>query len=47
MKINILQERIVKGDENKIQQRQFDLKSQKYLLTKTVKSEVGARIKLI
>ena len=52
MKINMLQERIVKGDENKTQQRQFDLESQKYLIgkltekiTKTVKSEVEARYK--
>ena len=52
MKINILQERMVKGDENKTQQRQFDLESQKYLIgkltekiTKTVKSEVEARYK--
>ena len=52
MKINILQERMVKGDETKTQQRQFDLESQKYLIgkltekiTKTVKSEVEARYK--
>ena len=52
MKLNILQERMVKGDENKTQQRQFDLESQKYLIgkltekiTKTVKSEVEARYK--
>ena len=52
MKINILQERMMKGDENKMQQRQFDLESQKYLIgkltekiTKTVKSEVEARYK--
>ena len=52
MKINMLQERMVKGDENKTQQRQFDLESQKYLIgkltekiTKTVKSEVEARYK--
>ena len=52
MKINMLQERMVKGDENKSQQRQFDLESQKYLIgkltekiTKTVKSEVEARYK--
>ena len=52
MKINMLQERITKGDENKSQQRQFDLESQKYLIgkltekiTKTVKSEVEARYK--
>ena len=52
MRINMLQERIIKGDENKSQQRQFDLESQKYLIgkltekiTKTVKSEVEARYK--
>ena len=52
MKINMLQEAMVKGDENKTQQRQFDLESQKYLIgkltekiTKTVKSEVEARYK--
>ena len=52
MKINLLEERMVKGDENKTQQRQFDLESQKYLIgkltekiTKTVKSEVEARYK--
>ena len=52
MKINLLEERMVKGDENKTQQRQFDLESQKYLIgkltekiTKTVKSEVDARFK--
>ncbi len=52
MKLNMLQERMVKGDENKTQQRQFDLESQKYLIgkltekiTKTVKSEVEARYK--
>lgn len=52
MKINMLQERIIKGDENKTQQRQLDLESQKYLIgkltekiTKTVKSEVEARYK--
>ena len=52
MKINILEEKMVKGDENKTQQRQFDLESQKYLIgkltekiTKTVKSEVEARYK--
>ena len=52
MKINMLQEAMVKGDEDKTQQRQFDLESQKYLIgkltekiTKTVKSEVEARYK--
>lgn len=52
MKLNMLQEAMVKGDENKTQQRQFDLESQKYLIgkltekiTKTVKSEVEARYK--
>ena len=52
MKINLLEEKVVKGDENKTQQRQFDLESQKYLIgkltekiTKTVKSEVEARYK--
>ena len=52
LKLNMLQERIVKGDETKTQQRQFDLESQKYLIgkltekiTKTVKSEVEARYK--
>jgi len=52
MKINMLQDAMVKGDENKSQQRQFDLESQKYLIgkltekiTKTVKSEVEARYK--
>ena len=52
MKINMLQERMIKGDENKAQQRQFDLESQKYLIgkltekiTKIVKSEVEARYK--
>ena len=52
MKINMLHERMIIGDENKMQQRQFDLESQKYLIgkltekiTKTVKSEVEARYK--
>ena len=52
MKLNMLQEAMVKGDEDKTQQRQFDLESQKYLIgkltekiTKTVKSEVEARYK--
>jgi hypothetical protein len=52
MKINMIQEAIIKGDEAKTQQRQFDLESQKYLIakltekiTKTVKSEVEARYK--
>ena len=52
MKINMLQERMKKGDENKTQQRHFDLESQKYLIVKmtekiikTVKSEVEARYK--
>ena len=52
MKINMIQERMIKGDESKTQQRQFDLESQKYLIgkltekiTKTVKSEVEARYK--
>ena len=52
MRINMLQERIIKGDETTTQQRQLDLESQKYLLgkvtekiTKTVKSEVEARFK--
>ena len=52
MKLNMLEERMIKGDENKMQQRQFDLESQKYLIgkltekiTKTVKSEVEARYK--
>ena len=52
LKLNMLQERMLKGDETKTQQRQFDLESQKYLIgkmtekiTKIVKSEVEARYK--
>ena len=50
IKINMLQEALVKGDAEKMVQRQNDLESQKYLIgkltekiTKTVKSEVEAR----
>lgn len=52
LKINILQEALVKGENEKMLQRQNDLESQKYLIgkltekiTKTVKSEVEARYK--
>ena len=52
LKINMLQEAFVKGDAEKMLQRQNDLESQKYLIgkltekiTKTVKSEVEARYK--
>ena len=52
IKLNMLQEALVKGDTEKQLQRQNDLESQKYLIgkltekiTKTVKSEVEARYK--
>ena len=52
LKINMLQEALVKGENEKMLQRQNDLESQKYLIgkltekiTKTVKSEVEARYK--
>jgi len=52
LKINMLQEHIVKDNTEKMLQRQNDLESQKYLIgkltekiTKTVKSEVEARYK--
>ena len=52
MKINTLKEKIILADEDKSQQRQFDLESQKYLIgkltekvTKIIKSEVEARYK--
>ena len=52
IKLNMLQEALVKGDAEKMLQRQNDLESQKYLIgkltekiTKTVKSEVEARYK--
>ena len=52
IKLNMLQEAFVKGDQEKMLQRQNDLESQKYLIgkltekiTKTVKSEVEARYK--
>ena len=52
IKLNMLQEAMVKGDTEKQLQRQNDLESQKYLIgkltekiTKTVKSEVEARYK--
>ena len=52
IKLNMLQEALVKGDTEKMLQRQNDLESQKYLIgkltekiTKTVKSEVEARYK--
>ena len=52
LKINMLQEALVKGENDKMLQRQNDLESQKYLIgkltekiTKTVKSEVEARYK--
>ena len=52
MKLNILNENLIKGNNEKIIQRQNDLESQKYLIskltekiTKTVKSEVEARYK--
>ena len=52
LKLNMLQEALIKGDAEKMLQRQNDLESQKYLIgkltekiTKTVKSEVEARYK--
>jgi len=52
IKLNMIQDAIVKGDTEKMIQRQNDLESQKYLIgkltekiTKTVKSEVEARYK--